>query len=392
MGSNESRASITSPAPATSTTISSSPAFDKGRDLYGGAIELQRDLLALLSRLSNTREDDGGRRDDESDSKAMKNVVRTKEKETHIRSQHILQQASWDCGVACLQMILAYAATSGAARSSSSPSFPPPTRDALVAQVGTDSIWTVDLLFLLQQYVNRTQREVFFTTITPGVCSHYSTLAYYNKGGQFASDRDRVLRLFCAAKNKGLRIYEGRISWESLRDLLCTGRVLIILLVNQKALPSSLPPPPSTVLQSQQQQPPPPVAAPTSITPTFDTSSDTGVTTMMATIPAAAAAPLLSSSLSTTYCGHYILLTGFRPASSSSPSSSSSFFEGFFIYKDPAKPPSSPSSPKGERGRKDRREDGREDDLGGDFLISVAALEEARKAEGTDEDVLVVEV
>jgi len=38
------------------------------------------------------------------------------------------------------------------------------------------------------------------------------------------------------------------------------------------------------------------------------------------------------------------------------------------------------------------REDGREEGLGGDFLISVAALEEARKAEGTDEDVLVVEM
>ena len=399
MGSNESRTTSTT-SPALATPASSPPSFDKAQDLYGGAVELQRDLLALLARLGSTREGGGGGGGGgESDSRARdNNAIRTNEEEAHVHLQHIVQQANWDCGVACLQMILAYTATAAAAASSSSssPPYPPPTRDALLAQAGTQSIWTVDLLFLLQQYINETQRTVFFTTMAPGVCSHYSTLAYYNKGGQFAIDRDRVLRLFCTAKGEGLRIYEGRVSWECLRDLLRTGKVLIILLVNQKLLPSSLssslPPSSSSSappLQEQQQQQhqhqrQQPVAPAPSTSTSISNSSDT--TTLTATAP-----PPPSPSLSTTYCGHYILLTGFRPASSSLPSLSfpSSSSEGFFIYKDPAKPPPPVSSTLKEEGG---REDGREEGLGGDFLISVAALEEARKAEGTDEDVLVVEV
>ena len=395
MGSNESRTTRTT-SPAPSTSASSTPTFDKAQDLYGGAIELQRDLLALLTRLGSTREGGGGGGggggDDTSDSRGRDNGVRTNEGKAHVRLQHIVQQANWDCGVACLQMILAYAATAaaGPSSSSSSPPSPPPIRDALLTQAGTQSIWTVDLLFLLQQYIKETQRTVCFTTMAPGVCSHYSTLAYYNKGGQFAIDRDRVLRLFCTAKGEGLRIYEGSVSWECMRDLLRTGKVLIILLVNQKllpsSLPSSLPRSSSSSVPQQQQQQQQPVAAQATSTTTTSSSSDT--TTLPATGATATAPP--SSSLSTTYCGHYILLTGFRPASSFLPSSlPSSSSEGFFIYKDPAKSPPAPCSlPKVEGGR----EDGREEGLGGDFLISVAALEEARKAEGTDEDVLVVEM
>jgi hypothetical protein len=97
------------------------------------------------------------------------------------------------------------------------------------------------------------------------------------------------------------------------------------------------------------------------------------------------------SSSSAAYCGHYILITGYRPASpppclpSSPPSSpSTTSGAGFFLYKDPAKAPLSPGEQEGKRG-------GTEQECR-DHLIEVSALEKARRAEGTDEDILVVEV
>jgi hypothetical protein len=72
---------------------------------------------------------------------------------------HVTQEGTWDCGVACVQMALTYAYQLQ----------PPPPRPegegkgekeeereeeirraALLARVGTESIWTIDLLFLLQ--------------------------------------------------------------------------------------------------------------------------------------------------------------------------------------------------------------------------------------------------
>ena len=167
----------------------------------------------------------------------------------HHQVPFVAQEGTWDCGVACVQMALAYAQQhqprqahqpppasltddeqAGGGRHARQPSQPPPadqtkdeekeekeeeeeedvTRAALLARVGTESIWTVDLLFLLQVggfvgaciaaagcrfrggkrpidrplsttmsgtqgYMARHHdRAVFFATTAPGVCLQYS--------------------------------------------------------------------------------------------------------------------------------------------------------------------------------------------------------------------------
>lgn len=434
MGSNVSRSTSTTDSTTAPTgfTSSSSPS-NNVVDLYGGTKELKDDISTLIVRLRGVSDEkdraiptrNGGDHRtvrEEVHSTANARVGHIERGGTHLCLQHIPQQATWDCGIACLQMILTHVAASAPFSSLSIP----PSRDALLARVGTRSIWTIDLLYLLKPYLTGSQRAVFLVTASPGVCVRHATLSYYTKAGQFGVDRKRVLRLFRAALGNGLRVYEGRLSWEDLRDLVCTGRVLLVLLVNQRLLPSSssLPSAPSSLPSS-----PPPGA--TSVTPkplTTEASSSSSIpifssderqsqheqgphsetgassssmdspscnalnadppSSFLPSLPPALPPP---SSSSAAYCGHYILITGYRPASpppclpSSPPSSpSTTSGAGFFLYKDPAKAPLSPGEQEGKRG-------GTEQECR-DHLIEVSALEKARRAEGTDEDILVVEV
>ena len=93
---------------------------------------------------------------------------------------------------------------------------------------------------------------------------------------------------------------QGSLPWQTLRDLLLTGKALLVLLVDSRLLPRApQPTPPGTAAGGSQQ---PPQQQPAS--------------------GSAATTPLATGA----YCGHYILLTGYRahpPA---------------FFYKDPARP------------------------------------------------------
>ena len=116
-----------------------------------------------------------------------------------------------------------------------------------------------------------------FCTLTLGAQENYKSIPFYST--ELDSDSVRVNRLFKDASARGITIVHSTVTIDKLRDLLTSGKVLIIVLVDNSRMRES--------------------------------SSDD-------------------------YRGHYILLCGYRYYNNTS-SSSSSNSTGEFIYQDPSR-------------------------------------------------------
>ena len=88
---------------------------------------------------------------------------------------HERQLTSWDCGVACLQMVMASLGR-------------PQQRDTILASLGTQSIWTVDLALQLQGWGVRFLMSTRATEVAPA----YRAIDFYQK--EFEADSQRVAR------------------------------------------------------------------------------------------------------------------------------------------------------------------------------------------------------
>jgi Guanylylate cyclase len=88
---------------------------------------------------------------------------------------HERQLTTWDCGVACLQMVMASLGH-------------PQERDAILASLDTHSIWTVDLALQLQGWRVR----FLMATRTTEVAPAYRAIDFYHK--EFEADSQRVSR------------------------------------------------------------------------------------------------------------------------------------------------------------------------------------------------------
>ncbi|KAH7855071.1 hypothetical protein Vadar_020935 [Vaccinium darrowii] len=120
----------------------------------------------------------------------------------------INQQRTWDCGLACILMVLR---TLG-------------IDDYNIQELGdlccTTSIWTVDLAYLLQKF------SVSF--------SYFTVLQE-----QLPNDLVRVDMLFQKAMEAGIRIQCRSISGEEISILILTGNFVAIALVDQHKLSQS---------------------------------------------------------------------------------------------------------------------------------------------------------
>ena len=69
---------------------------------------------------------------------------------------HVKQLAGWDCGVACLQMVLGLLATAVPG------STPAPSREQIMARIGTSvkSVWTIDLAMALESFLREHRAAV----------------------------------------------------------------------------------------------------------------------------------------------------------------------------------------------------------------------------------------
>ncbi|KAM0014431.1 putative guanylate cyclase [Helianthus debilis subsp. tardiflorus] len=135
-----------------------------------------------------------------------------------INVPHIKQERMWDCGLVCALMVLKTLNINHY------------DIEDLEAFCGTDSIWTVDLAYLLQKL----SISFSYITITLGANPNYSLETFYEK--QLTDDIVRVNTLFKRSKEAGIDIECRSIKEDELAVLILSGKCLVIALVDQYIL------------------------------------------------------------------------------------------------------------------------------------------------------------
>ncbi|KAK3028599.1 hypothetical protein RJ639_039942, partial [Escallonia herrerae] len=134
---------------------------------------------------------------------------------------HVSQLHSWDCGLACVLMVLKTLGTSYC------------TIQELGQLCSTTSIWTVDLAYLLQKY----SISFSYFTVTLGANPNFSVETFYKE--QLPNDLERVDLLFKKALEAGINIECRSISGEEISLLILSGKYIAIALVDQYKLSQS---------------------------------------------------------------------------------------------------------------------------------------------------------
>jgi hypothetical protein len=136
----------------------------------------------------------------------------------HPDVQHVSQQYSWDCGLACVLMVLrALGCTSC-------------DMHQLRRLSQTTSVWTVDLAHLLARF----GVAVTFCTITIGINGEYANEWFYME--HLEDDEQRVQRLFSQAAQLGIRLQECSVPLQELIAAVASGRQLAVLLVDRRKI------------------------------------------------------------------------------------------------------------------------------------------------------------
>ncbi|KAJ2558314.1 hypothetical protein EV175_000842 [Coemansia sp. RSA 1933] len=129
----------------------------------------------------------------------------------------VLQQEAWDCGLACVCMLL---------RASGQPTC---SVAQLARQVRTASVWTVDLAFLIRH--NLPHADFTYYTACAGVNPDHSRNRFYDD--MVDGDERRVERLFAKARaGLSVRIVEITIPLLDLKRFLVHRKYVAVLLVD----------------------------------------------------------------------------------------------------------------------------------------------------------------
>ncbi|KAF5203211.1 Gucd1 [Thalictrum thalictroides] len=138
-----------------------------------------------------------------------------------VQVPHIRQLHSWDCGLACVLMVLRTLGNDGC------------DLHVLVELCNTTSIWTVDLAYLLQRF----SVSFAFFTVTLGANPDFQMEMFYKD--HLSTDLVRVDRLFQKALAAGIDIQCRSIGGEELSVLILSGNHIAIALVDQYKLSRS---------------------------------------------------------------------------------------------------------------------------------------------------------
>ncbi|OMO94360.1 hypothetical protein CCACVL1_06044 [Corchorus capsularis] len=189
-------------------------------------------LYLLLNKILKIDEDEGGGNGDQinvadgycgyelsTDSRIGREAVLPRS--NFVEVPHINQLYSWDCGLACVLMALT---TIG---------FNDYNIQSLAELCCTNSIWTVDLAYLLQKFSVRFS----YYTVTFGANPNYSGETYYKE--QLPTDLVRVDTLFQKAVEAGINIRCRSISGEEMSRWMLSGKYIVIALVDQYKLSHS---------------------------------------------------------------------------------------------------------------------------------------------------------
>ncbi|XP_021732374.1 protein GUCD1 isoform X1 [Chenopodium quinoa] len=132
-----------------------------------------------------------------------------------IEVPHVNQLSNWDCGLACVLMVLQTIGINNC------------SLHTLEKLCGTRSIWTVDLAYLLQKF------SVIFSyfTVTIGANPNFSVESFYKD--HLPHDLVRVDMLFQRAFKAGISIECRSFSQKEVPLLILSGRYVAIALVDQ---------------------------------------------------------------------------------------------------------------------------------------------------------------
>ncbi|XP_022857275.1 protein GUCD1-like isoform X2 [Olea europaea var. sylvestris] len=135
-----------------------------------------------------------------------------------IEVPHINQLRTWDCGLACVLMVLR---TLG-------------IYNCNIQELGelcsTTSIWTVDLAYLLQKFSVRFS----YCTVTLGANPNFYVETFYKE--QLPNDLVRVNLLFQEARKAEINIECRSVSADEISELILSGKYIAIALVDQYKL------------------------------------------------------------------------------------------------------------------------------------------------------------
>ncbi|KAJ3252445.1 hypothetical protein HK103_001564 [Boothiomyces macroporosus] len=131
---------------------------------------------------------------------------------------HNTQLYNWDCGLACISMVL-----QGIGKRNCSPS-------DLVKLYNSDSVWTIDLVYLLKHF--GVEDFTMYTTHI-GINWQHQTTPFYK---DLQKDTRRVHSLFAKARENDIRVVPSKLQMDDIRRFLMSDRYAIILLVNLNLL------------------------------------------------------------------------------------------------------------------------------------------------------------
>ncbi|KAH1226578.1 Protein GUCD1 [Glycine max] len=135
-----------------------------------------------------------------------------------IEVPHINQIYTWDCGLACVLMVLKTIGVNNC------------DIQTLAELCCTTSIWTVDLAYLLQRFAV----AFSYFTVTFGANPNYSIESFYKE--ELPNDLVRVDLLFQKAVEAGIDIQCRSISAEEISILILSGKYIAIVLVDHNKL------------------------------------------------------------------------------------------------------------------------------------------------------------
>jgi len=284
----------------------------------------------------------------------------------------VRQAFNWDCGLACCLMVLRALGVADASLSS------------LRERCQTKSIWTIDLAHLLAGF----GAEVHFSTVTLGANPGFAGESFY--AGSMAEDERRVERLFREADAAGICVQCRSIPAAELASLVASGSFLVVALVDKRRLSQGWE---TGGSHGQSRRTRGPGVLPRCCQalrvvgdayhgggeakerdgPGPGTSASAPVATAGGgTQGAGGEAPGSDAAArGGGYTGHYVLLLSYEPTEETragperGAAGGDGVRDGVFMIQDPAT-------------------------SGGSVCVSAGALEDARRAFGTDEDILLV--
>jgi hypothetical protein len=155
---------------------------------------------------------------------------------------HVRQQETWDCGIACMLMALRWLHRTQQIdedASTGTDDLDAERRAWILETAGTESVWSIDLVSILEKYSKKKKNVVVFTYLfsskTLEVDQEHRDLTFYEKA--FGDDESRVSKLFARAQRKQWNvIVQHQLQLEQVLELVCRPDCIAIALVDNNTI------------------------------------------------------------------------------------------------------------------------------------------------------------